>query len=260
MNNKPQLVILAGPNGSGKSSLICDLLNKHLVDSRWALVNPDNIAKDRGVSPVEAARIALEQRNSLLQRRKSFVVESTLSGNSEIKLLNEAKQNGYGVTVHFISLRDKQMSLFRVMHRVAQGGHDVPVEDIKRRFDRSEGNMIKVKNLADKFYLYDNTGERRGLLLMTSNNEVKKVSQSYEGKFSELLNPYRQDASTRLTKSIYKGNVFRVQQLITNKVKPSSKHMTLIKEMKSNDLKVDPKIEEEVTKAYLQNKSKGQKY
>lgn len=260
MNNKPHLIILAGPNGSGKSSLMETLVKKQLIKNDWPLVNPDNIAKDRGVSPVEAARIALEQRNSLLQSKKSFVVESTLSGNSELKLLNEAKAKGYNLTAHFLSLKNRDISLVRVMKRVLQGGHDVPVEDIKRRFDRSEGNMIKVMNLADKFYLYDNTGKRRGLLLMTSNNEVKKVSQSYEGKFSELLNPYRQDASTRLTKSIYKGNVFRVQQLLKNEVKPSSKHMTLIKEMKSNNLKVDRKIEEEVTKAYQQNKSKGQKY
>ncbi len=255
MNNKPHLIILAGPNGSGKSSLMETLVKKQLIKNDWPLVNPDNIAKDRGVSPVEAARIALEQRNSLLQSKKSFVVESTLSGNSELKLLNEAKEKGYNVTAHFLTLKNRDMSLVRVMKRVSQGGHDVPVEDIKRRFDRSEGNMIKVKNLADKFYLYDNTGRRRELLLMTSNKEVKKVSQSYEGKFSELLNPYRQDASTRLTKSIYQGNLYRTQKLINNGVRPTSKHLTLIKEMNASSLKVNPKIESLVNDAIKEKKS-----
>ncbi len=51
-----------------------------------------------------------------------------------------------------------QHSIRRVRERVRKGGHDVPLEDLKRRFDPSLRNFFnRYLPLADKSALYDST-------------------------------------------------------------------------------------------------------
>jgi predicted ABC-type ATPase len=41
--------------------------------------------------------------------------------------------------------------------RVELGGHDVPVPDILRRYERSLANLSKAAAIADRLTLYDNS-------------------------------------------------------------------------------------------------------
>ena len=52
------------------------------------------------------------------------------------------------------------IAIERVKLRVAQGGHNVPEQDIKRRFDRSWINFEKMyKPLADSWIVFDTSGK-----------------------------------------------------------------------------------------------------
>lgn len=123
----PQLWVFAGPNGAGKSTLVATRLRERLP-----IVNPDVIAvrisQNRPDLPavIEAGKIAVRERAALLAARESFAIETTLSGNSEIRLMREASGAGYKLNLVFVGVRSANVSEVRVAHRVRMGLHNVP--------------------------------------------------------------------------------------------------------------------------------------
>lgn len=170
--SKPQLWIVAGPNGSGKSTIVDRYMRGNLP-----VVNPDNLARDQGLSPIQAGKAALEQQHSYLESRTSFILETTLSGKREIPLAARAKDQGYKIRVAFIAVRDPGVSMMRVAQRVAGGGHNVPPADITRRFSRSIENLPGLVAMADRAFIFDNSGSRRRLLVSMENGKPKFVSK-----------------------------------------------------------------------------------
>ena len=92
---RPQLSVFCGTNGAGKKTLY-----RRFFDKEIDYVNPDNIKiAIQSESPhltdnalqIQAARQALTLRSSLVENRKTFVFETTLSGNSEITLIKKTK-------------------------------------------------------------------------------------------------------------------------------------------------------------------------
>jgi predicted ABC-type ATPase len=89
--------VFAGPNGAGKSTLVAQR-----VRGRIPAVNPDDIAKTLPPRPgnagvIEAGRIALTQREEHLAQRRTFGLETTLTGRSELDLMRRARAAGYRV-------------------------------------------------------------------------------------------------------------------------------------------------------------------
>lgn len=76
----PLLVLVAGLNGAGKTTFVRDRLRHFEAFRQLPVVNPDAIAVALQVSPIAAARIALQKRRALLKARQSFAVESDLVG------------------------------------------------------------------------------------------------------------------------------------------------------------------------------------
>ena len=102
-------------------------------------VNTDEIA--RGLSPLnvegvgfQAARIMIERIEQLIHLNKSFSFETTLSGLSYLKLIKEAKEEGYGITFFFVYLNSVELAKSRVALRVSKGGHNIPDEVVMRRY------------------------------------------------------------------------------------------------------------------------------
>ena len=50
-----------------------------------------------------------------------------------------------------------RVALQRVAARVARGGHDVPAQDVIRRYARSLENLPRAMQLADKVTILDNS-------------------------------------------------------------------------------------------------------
>jgi predicted ABC-type ATPase len=152
----PTLTIIAGANGSGKSTLTKQL------DRPILLIDPDAIAKKLNpIAPASAAiaagRQALALSQQYIQSESSFVVETTFAGNTYIKLIREAKSRGWLVVLMYIGLDNPNMNVLRVADRVELGGHDVPIDDILRRYDRSLANLNKAAKIVDRLILYDNS-------------------------------------------------------------------------------------------------------
>jgi predicted ABC-type ATPase len=74
-------------------------------------------------------------------------------------MLQEFRAQGYEVYLYFLWLPDVAMNVSRVAERVRQGGHNVPEEDIRRRYRRGIANFLRVyRPLTDFWIVYDNSG------------------------------------------------------------------------------------------------------
>ena len=155
----PGVVVLGGPNGAGKSTAAPRLLRGSLRVEEF--VNADTLAQ--GLSAfrpqdvaLEAGRITLARLDSLESQRKSFAFESTLASHALVRRLRRLKERGYSVHIVYLWLPTVDLALARVAERVRTGGHDVPAETVRRRFDRGRRNFFTLyRPLADTWRLYD---------------------------------------------------------------------------------------------------------
>lgn len=133
-------------------------------------MNADLIAG--GLSPLrpelaarQASRLVLQELSRLVDARKSFAFESTLSDLTYLRLLNKWKSAGYRIEIVFLSLPSVHLALQRIAGRVRQSGHDVLRSDVMRRFDSSWRNFHALyRPLADAWAIYDNSGPAPQLL------------------------------------------------------------------------------------------------
>lgn len=173
----PVLTVFAGPNGSGKSSLIRQVE----FEGRENLLEPDAIA--RRISPkipqqagISAGREVLRRSAGYLQARESFAIETTLAGNWTNDVIRTALERSFFTRLFFICLDNPERSIQRVRERVAQGGHDVPDADVRRRYARSLSNARQLVRIVHQALVFDNSGAeprpvfeiRKGQLLTTA--------------------------------------------------------------------------------------------
>jgi predicted ABC-type ATPase len=140
----PRAVIIAGPNGSGKTTFAREFLPAE--GNYPSFINADLIAE--GLSPfrpeamaVEASRLMLEHVRQMVTRREDFAIETTLAGRVYLRMIQEWKAVGYRIELIFLQLPSADLAVERVRQRVAQGGHNIPEPDIRRRFDRGLANF-----------------------------------------------------------------------------------------------------------------------
>lgn len=126
-------------------------------------VNADLIAL--GLSPFDPVRVRLKagrllwhQIEDFVAEKESFGFESTLEGKAYIPFLQRARMKNYRIHVFFLWIPDVRLAKNRIKQRVKNGGHDVPVVDIERRFIRSRVNFIKYyRPLCHSWIIFDNS-------------------------------------------------------------------------------------------------------
>jgi predicted ABC-type ATPase len=101
-----------------------------------------------------------------LAREASFAVETTLAGRGTLKLMAEARSNGYKIHLIFIALGSPEKSISRIRTRAERGEHFVPDVDVRRRYVRSLGNLVEAIRLADISEVYDNSGDGHRAILV----------------------------------------------------------------------------------------------
>ncbi|HLK68820.1 MAG TPA: zeta toxin family protein [Bryobacteraceae bacterium] len=158
----PCVYVLAGANGAGKSSIAGAIF----LAQGTKYFNPDEAARrilaaNPGITQQEANSAAWHQGRRLLERaiseRLNFALETTLGGNSITGLLNVALSVGMEVRVWYVGLATVELHLARVRARVAKGGHDIPEEKIRERYDRSRLNLIALMPRLTELLVYDNS-------------------------------------------------------------------------------------------------------
>lgn len=156
-----RLFIIAGCNGAGKTTASFTILPEILNCKEF--VNADEIA--RGLSPFqpekvafEAGRIMLRRIDELLERGETFAFETTLATKSYHTTVEEAKANGYVVTLLFFWLDSVQLAIDRVAERVRNGGHNIETEVIRRRYVRGLQNLFDIYlPIVSEATIFDNS-------------------------------------------------------------------------------------------------------
>ena len=112
-----------------------------------------------GKVQIKAGKILITQINQFIKDRVDFAFESTLSGKTYVALLKAAKSKGYVITIFYLSISSAKLAEERIKQRVKEGGHHVPMVDIKRRFKRSWQNFVSLyAPLVHSWLLFDNSG------------------------------------------------------------------------------------------------------
>lgn len=134
----PRLFIIAGCNGSGKTTATYSVLPEMLDCDQY--VNSDEFAKslapfDPDSASVSAGRFMLLKIKYLFDRKEDFCIETTLATRSLLRMVREAKDNGYTVTLIYFWLDSPELAVQRVQARVRAGGHNTPEPIIRRRYE-----------------------------------------------------------------------------------------------------------------------------
>ncbi|MCA0430311.1 MAG: zeta toxin family protein [Bacteroidetes bacterium] len=157
----PNLYIIAGCNGEGKTTASLTVLPDVL--NCFEFINADNIAK--GLSPfnvegvaIEAAKIMLNRIEELITKGVDFAIETTLASKTYAALIKRVKLLGYEVHLIFFWLNTVDLAIERVKQRVLNGGHNMPLDIIKRRYKNGLKNLNLIyASIVDSWTIYDNS-------------------------------------------------------------------------------------------------------
>jgi predicted ABC-type ATPase len=189
--NPPRLTIISGANGCGKTTL-----------TRWdrktfasvPILDPDAIGKTLqstvpSTLPIASARHVLNAAKQHVSRAESFAVETTLSGHTYLQMMVHARIRGFEVVLVYIGTENVEINLGRIRNRVLAGGHDVPEEDVRRRYKRSFKNLPTAIQRSDHTILFDNSSEegyRLVAVIGTSGNKWFKPTPDWASPVVKL--------------------------------------------------------------------------
>ncbi|MBR1687322.1 MAG: zeta toxin family protein [Prevotella sp.] len=162
------LYIISGPNGAGKTTASYTIL-PHILECR-EFVNADEIA--RGLSPfnpesvaIEAGRLMLSRIKELLAHNETFSIETTLATRSYFRLIENARRQGYDITLLYFWLNSPELAERRVAERVSKGGHNIPTDIIHRRYYEGIRNLFEIYvPIVDTWIIADNSSLPREVI------------------------------------------------------------------------------------------------
>lgn len=144
----PTLIVVAGPNGAGKSTLA--------KVQGIPVVDPD-IEAARSRSNIAGGRATIARIRRMIHLQESFALETTLAGRNGLSAMRSARDAGFSIVIFYVGIDSAGDCLERIKRRVTLGGHDVPANDVRRRYSRSLKNLPEAVRTADKAFLFDNT-------------------------------------------------------------------------------------------------------
>lgn len=164
--------IIGGVNGVGKSSFT-GLLKEQRSDL-GILIDVDKITAELGGNALAGGKAALKKIRDCIDRGISFTQETTLSGRHTEATARELVEKGYHVRLYYIGLDSAEESVSRIANRVKRGGHDIPTQDVERRFAGRWEAVAKVLPYCDEAEFYDNDN---GFVLVAEyrNGELRTV-------------------------------------------------------------------------------------
>jgi predicted ABC-type ATPase len=162
MPEPKKIVIIAGPNGAGKTTFAREFLPREAGCPDF--INADLIAA--GLSPFDpekaalrAGRLVLAEIRRRVEEGQSFAFETTLAGKNYARWIPRWRAAGYHVKLIYLSLPKVDIAVARVAARVAQGGHNVPEDVVRRRFESGLRHFnVLYRGFVNSWVLYDNSG------------------------------------------------------------------------------------------------------
>lgn len=185
-----KLYIISGCNGAGKTTASYSLLPEMLNCTQF--VNSDEFAK--GLSPfhpekasIQASRYMLMKFKYLLERQQDFAIETTLATRTLLKMAQKAQRAGYTVTLLYFWLNSPELAVERVRARVEAGGHDIPEETIRRRYQVGIDYFFHYyAPMCERWILADNSQIPFRVIAQGTKDEV--ISINDEATYTKIRN------------------------------------------------------------------------
>ncbi len=141
-------------------------------------IDPDALARRiDSVNPerrkVSAGKEAIKLARDCIRYKRDFSVETTLAGGNAIRHMQEAKANGFEITMFYVGLGDYRLNIERVAVRVKNGGHHIASEDIMRRHETSIRNLLTHLHLIDHLIVIDNSESYGEIVLEADYGKIK---------------------------------------------------------------------------------------
>ncbi|MGG6265391.1 AAA family ATPase [Leptolyngbya sp. AN03gr2] len=170
----PVVYVIGGANGSGKTTSalsilptlgVIEFVNADAIASGLSPLNPDSMA-------IQAGRLMLERLNELAEAGSDFAFETTLAARTFAPFLRSCKARDYTIALLYFWLPSVELAVARVARRVASGGHSIPEEVIRRRYERGRRNLIELYlPLCDGCLILDNSAQESRLIARKPLNE-----------------------------------------------------------------------------------------
>ncbi len=93
---------------------------------------------------IQSGRLMLDRINKLISVGQDFAFETTFATKSYRNLVLRAKKDGYYITLLFFWLRSSDLAVKRVETCVKEGGHNIPEEVIRRRYENGLKNFFEI--------------------------------------------------------------------------------------------------------------------
>ena len=149
MADPPCIYVLAGTNGAGKSTIAGARFRAS--GGEYSILTKRPAASSPRIRPLAGTRRTRRHgitAGGCLERaiagRLTFAFETTLGGDTIAALLDDALDARLAVRVWCVGLDTVERHIARVRRRVARGGHDIPDQKIRERYDRSRLNLIRL--------------------------------------------------------------------------------------------------------------------
>lgn len=146
--------IIGGVNGVGKSSFTGTL--KMRDRSLGKIIDVDKLTVQHGGNAIAGGKAAIREIDYRLERQLPFTQETTLSGFKTESTIRRAKEKGYEIRLFYIALDSADQSIDRVANRVKNGGHDIPSDKIRHRFEKRWEDVARILPYCDVAEFYDN--------------------------------------------------------------------------------------------------------
>ncbi len=103
-----------------------------------------------------------------------------------------AKESNYEIILIFYFLENVDLAIQRVYNRVEEGGHDIPVDTIERRYYRGLDNFFNIYRLNCDYWVFiDNSNINPILIAEGTNTEIKVLKKNkwklIEGKYDKKI-------------------------------------------------------------------------
>jgi len=181
---RPLAIVVAGHNGSGKSTMWRKTLSSRLQiplvnadrmmlsilpepnsdgklepwaralrdgDQSWMKVAQNGVQAFVAHAMLAKVPFAMETVFSYWQEQPNGTVLSKLD------LIGDMQKAGYFVLLFFVGLTNVELSILRVQTRVADNGHDVPLDRLQRRFPKTQRAIREAAKIADATIFTDNS-------------------------------------------------------------------------------------------------------
>lgn len=175
----PNVYLIGGCNGAGKTTIALTMLPRYLDCHEF--INADLIAA--GLSPfhvesvaLQAGRLMLDRMNLLRDAEVDFAFESTLASRSFVPFLKSCQAKGYQVQLLYLWLENVELAIERVANRVLEGGHNIPEDTIRRRYEAGRRNFLELYlPLADEWRIFDNTTQPQLVDASVQDGTTKRI-------------------------------------------------------------------------------------